>query len=455
MERADPDRFETAARAASLGVWDWDLISNTFIYSPLAKQICGFPPDAALTLEDVRSVTHPEDLPWTSALAKRAIDPLQRATDSYRYRIRRADTGEVRWVLAHGEAVFSDLGGESRAIRYIGTMQDITEHKRAEDALAESEARLRLAIEAGRMAVWELDLDADKITPSPEMNLLCGFAADAAPNLEDFRSRYAPGEAERIDREGAEVRARGESQIQTEFKQIWPDGTEKWLLLRAQLAPATDRIANRVIGVLVDITDRKIAEHRSEVIALEMQHRVKNVLAVVQTIANQSFRNKADLEAVSEAFFGRLNAFALATQGVFRDERSESDMPALVEAIIRPYRDRAADAFSISGQSVRVAGKTATAIALGLNELCTNAIKYGALSRSGGGVKLAWRVEDGLLHLRWQEFGGPPVVPSQQRGFGTRLLEGGLFTADEGKVSLGFESTGVICEMTVRMQAPT
>ena len=104
-------RFERAAHAASLGVWDWDLVTNSFVYSRRAKEICGFPPDATVTFEQVRSVTHPEDLVWTLPLARRALDPDERAREPYRYRIRRADTGELRWVLAHGEAIFAEIEG--------------------------------------------------------------------------------------------------------------------------------------------------------------------------------------------------------------------------------------------------------------------------------------------------------------------------------------------------------
>ena len=206
-------RFEKAAHASLLGVWDWDLDNNNFVYSARAKEICGFPADASVTFDQIRAVTHPDDLVWTLPMARRALDPVERARQPYRYRIRRADTGEVRWVLAHGEAIFAERDGEIRATRYIGTLQDITEQKQAEDALTESEARLRLAVETGKMAVWEIDLTANSVTPSPELNLLCGFPADAAPSIAEFRARYAPGEAERIDREAAELQARGETQI--------------------------------------------------------------------------------------------------------------------------------------------------------------------------------------------------------------------------------------------------
>ena len=215
-------RFEIAAQAAGLGVWQWDLVRSAFVYSARAKAIYGFPQDQPVIYEMVASATHPDDRARTLALAARSFDPNIRAKERYRYRIVRPDNGQVRWVLAFGEAEFGAVDGEIRALSYIGTLQDITEQKQAEDALAASEARLRLAVEAGRMAVWEFDPATNTITHSEQLNRLCGFPPDATPTIEEFRSRYAPGERERMEREGAAMLARGETQIETEIRHIWP-----------------------------------------------------------------------------------------------------------------------------------------------------------------------------------------------------------------------------------------
>ena len=440
-------RFEIAAHAVSLGVWHWDLQTGVFYYSERAKQICGFEAGGEVTFEHVRSVTHPDDYPWTTALAARSFDPADRAEEPYRYRIFRADTGELRWVIAHGKAIFSGEGPTATALHYIGTIQDITQQRNAEQALVESEARLRYAIEAGKMAVWEIDLDRNTITPSPELNELCGFPPDASPSLEEFRSRYAPGEESRIDRESAEIRARGETQIQTTFKQLWPDGTEKWLLLRASVAPPSDTIARRVIGVLIDITAQKLAEERAALIAGEMQHRVKNALSVVQTLALQTFRADADIVKSRDAFLGRLQALAAATHYITTDGWGESGIHQLIDAVTRPYRSAIADPFAISGPDIHLGRKAATALALALHELSTNALKYGALSVPGGRVLIEWTVDNELLELSWHEVGGPQVVTPSAKGFGTTMLRRGLL--EPGAVELSFDPDGVRCQLRV------
>lgn len=139
--RESETRLEIATAAAEIGIWDWNLLTNEVIYSERAKSIHGFPAEGSVTVEMVRSATHPEDLPGVAATTRRALNPDLREKTTYQYRLVRRD-GSIRWVITHGEAIFGDVAGKSRAIRYVGTFQDITARKEAEAALRESEARL-------------------------------------------------------------------------------------------------------------------------------------------------------------------------------------------------------------------------------------------------------------------------------------------------------------------------
>jgi PAS domain S-box-containing protein len=106
-------RLELATEAAGIGIWDWDVTTDDMTYSPRASVICGFAADQPITFEDARRVTHPDDFPRTSAMAGRALDPHLRERAPYQYRVVRAD-GEVRWVLAQGEAIFAETDGVER-----------------------------------------------------------------------------------------------------------------------------------------------------------------------------------------------------------------------------------------------------------------------------------------------------------------------------------------------------
>ena len=141
-EAAREIRLNVALSAANQGVWDYNLETGEMIYSPRAKEIYGLPVDQPVTFELIRDATHPDDLPNTHAQLLRAIDPDVRDRSSYEYRIVRPD-GTICWAQAYGEAIFAKEGGKERAVRYVGTLLDITERKQAEEALRQSEARYR------------------------------------------------------------------------------------------------------------------------------------------------------------------------------------------------------------------------------------------------------------------------------------------------------------------------
>lgn len=444
------ERLRIATTAARIGVWEWDLEDNSMVYSKMAKEICGFPTEAPVTFAMVQAVTHPDDYPHTSAAAARALDPDIRENVVFRYRIVRADTGEERWVLAHGEAQFDEQDGKTRASRYIGTLQDITEQHLAEQRLAESEARLRLAIDAAQLAVWEVDVTAGTVTGSVELNRLCGFPDDAKPSLAEFNSRYAPGEAERVSREGAEAVARGETRLQSEIHHIWPDGTEKWLLMRAQVLPVEAGGSQRVIGVLMDITDRKRQEEALAVVSHELRHRIKNSLTVVAALARRAIAGKDDPETSSRDFMNRVAALGAATDLAFNRDGDVVELDRLVERIVAPYEQGDADRIVVEGPRLSVPGQLASKIALALHELCTNAVKYGALSVAAGHAEVRWTLDANQLSIRWSEHGGPPVAPPAKPGFGSRLLQRGIFSAPDA-ATVTYASDGLRCDISVRL----
>lgn len=145
---------------------------------------------------------------------------------------------------------------DNKLIRWIGTNTDIDDQKKATQALAASDARLRLAIKAGQLAVWEIDGVPRQIRASAALNRLYGFPADDRPTLDDYLARYAPGELERVTKLAEEAAARGEIDFEAEVRHLWPDGTEKWLLVRAQSKEPDRGFAGHSIGVVIDIMRR-------------------------------------------------------------------------------------------------------------------------------------------------------------------------------------------------------
>ncbi len=440
-------RLEIALSAANLGIWEWDLASNEFAFSDTARRIFGFEQSGPISFTEVEAVMHPSDIAAVQAMSAAALDPERRASEPYRYRIIRPD-GQMRWIQAHGEALFVEVEGTTRPLSYIGTFQDVTDQVNAQVLLGDNEERLRLALEAGGIAVWELNTATNAVTHSPELNALYGFPPEAVPSLAEFQSRYAPGEQERLAELGQQALARGETEIITEVRHVLPDGLIRWLYLRAKIAAPNSSGDPRVIGVVMDVTAQKLAEERLRIVARELQHRVKNSVAVIQTLALQTFKGKADVGAL-EAFSGRLYALAGATDLLTKTDWDQVDLQSLAEQVLKPYQLESR--IVLEGEPVNLPSKMATSLAMALHELATNAVKYGSLSNDAGKVLLNWSHANGSVVVRWTEAGGPPVVGKVNKGFGTRLLQRGLFTGTEGSLDLVFDPNGVRALINVRL----
>lgn len=448
--RDSETRLEIAAAAAEIGIWDWDLITNLFVYSARAKAICGFPQDREPTLEDIRGRVHPDDLPVTLALAGRALDPAVRDHTPYEYRIILPD-GSVRWVLALGEAQFAEIDGVERAIRYVGTMQDVTERRRLEEAERAAARRLRLAIDAGHLAVWEYDLATATITGSPEMNRLLGFPEDAVPTADDIRAGYEPGDRERLEEIGWAALARGERFMEAEYRYHRPDGSVRWMSLRCETMLDDQGAPVKTFGVLSDITERKQSEEHQKLLVAELNHRVKNTLAAVQSIANQTLRD-AD-PGPRSAFLGRLHALAQAHGLLSRTDWQGADLAEVMRVELLPHAGSSPDRISLDGPPVRVGPRAALTLGMAFHELATNAAKYGALSVGDGRVAVRWRLADAggtrRLLVDWVESGGPPVEPPSREGFGTILIQRSIAHELDGTVQREFARDGFRCTMDV------
>ena len=192
-------------------------------------------------------------------MMQRALDPAIQEKLPYEYRIVLPD-GAIRWVLAHGEAIFEDRDGKLAATRYLGTIQDISARKKAADAERHHLRSLRLALEAGRMAAWELDIATDTLTRSPELCRVLGFPDDAEITREEIQKGYLEGERERVQAVGRAAVEAGEGFFEVEFRYRPPNGALRWLLLRCEVVHDGQGQPVRALGVVADITARKVAE---------------------------------------------------------------------------------------------------------------------------------------------------------------------------------------------------
>lgn len=208
----------------------------------------------------------------------------------------------------------------------------------------------------------------------------------------------------------------------------------------------------RFLGIVRDITQRRRDEAQRAMMMRELDHRVKNNLAIVLSIADQTARNSETVPEFSERFLGRIMSLARVHGLLARSRWSGADLESIVKRTLEPHTDAQRSQVRVEGEKCLVPSRAAGPLCMTLHELATNAVKYGALSVGEGAVTVRWQIErrdrePDRLRLTWEELGGPAVVEPTSRGFGTQLIEAGLAHEIGAVVSLEFRPAGVCCGM--------
>ena len=221
----------------------------------------------------------------------------------------------------------------------------------------------------------------------------------------------------------------------------------RWLSYR--LFPLGDGIA----VVFRDITDRRNAEAQRDLLVGELEHRIKNTLTMVQSIADQSFRNSGIDPSLYQVFTARLvslgNAHAVLTQRSW----DSADLHEIIAAAVGPHRAPDRERFNVGGPILRLGPNIAVALSMAVHELCTNAVKYGALSAEEGRIEITWSTDQGQFHWVWREQDGPAVAAPKQPGFGSRLIERSLAAQLGARVKLDYAPTGLVCTIDAPLSA--
>ncbi|MFC4173489.1 CHASE domain-containing protein [Microvirga sp. GCM10011540] len=324
---------------------------------------------------------------------------------------------------------------------------ELEERHRAEEGLRESEERLRLALEAGRLGTWELDLGTKRRLLSPRSAEIFGVPADELLDLSTWQAVIHPDDRGRVTSAFQEA-LEGRVLYRAEFRVLAKDERERWVSSQAVVHRDRSGAPERVVGIHQDVTERKRWEEHQVLLVNELNHRVKNTLATVQSIATQTLRNAPTTKEAKNALEGRLLALSRAHDVLTRENWEGAELREIAAQALEPYSSRGEDRLHLKGPKVRLPPRMALALAMVLQELATNAVKYGALSNSTGEIRITWKGDGkppARLHLQWEESGGPPVQAPTRRGFGTRLIERSLAQELDGEVRIEFAATGVTC----------
>jgi PAS domain S-box-containing protein len=441
-------RLRLAIEAGRMAVWDYDARTDSVRTSPELNRLLGYPADAAPPLDEIRTRYFPGERERLVAAAGSAMQRGERFFE-IEYRFYRLD-GDLRWFLLRAEL---ELEPDGQPVRVVGVVLDITDRKRTEEALADRQAELNAALDAGALAIADYDHRTGRFRPSPRLNEFYGYPPDHPLTIDDVRARYHPDEVDEIlAKRARDAAAAGENKFDWTLRLLLPDGGTRWVQGLGEYSRDAEGNILRSRGVVMDVTERRRAEEHQRLLINELNHRVKNSLAIVQGLAQQSFKGEAASQAAREAFEGRLLALAAAHDLLTRQSWQSADLRTIVDSVVAPYAG-GTGRFVVAGPELALPPKVAVSMALGLHELCTNAAKYGALSVAEGSVHVAWAAEDGRLRLEWREGGGPPVEPPASRGFGTRMIERGLAAELRGKVEISFERSGVVATIDAELSA--
>jgi len=440
------ERFRLAAEAFEGGVADYDLKVGRVTRTKRQLAIIGEDESFPATPEAWTSRIHPADRD-VFIQARQAVIDGEASHFEAEYRLRHCD-GRWVWVWHRGMAMH-DSSGELD--RIISSMIEVTARKHAEDALRESEARFRHLADSAPAFIWLTDEKGDLTFVNRHFEYVFDRSAELIVpdgwrdliHLEDMSSFVA---------EFARS-LRAKRPFRSEVRVLDKSGHVRWLRTDAVRRLDDGGHFLGYTGCAVDITETKVSQQQQTTLIHELNHRVKNTLATVQSIAAQSLRADKKLSEARLAFESRLFALSRAHDVLTQESWQAAALGEIVERAVEPYCGQGSSRFTIRGPDVRLQPQSALAFAMALQELATNAAKYGALSAADGHVDIAWSLEPHpagpRLCFRWQESGGPPVSPPSRRGFGSRLIERTLAHDTDGHVEVSYAPSGLSLAVTV------
>ena len=383
--------------------------------------------------------------PWHAAMHDREIDQVV----ATRLPVR----GDVPFNGTNGRRIYDYLltpviGPDGEVEAVAGTTRDVTERKLHEDARRRSEERLAAMVDATTDLVYRTNADWTEVDIVGG-SLLLGAHGTLTPDW--LEVLIHPDDRALVSNEMARAQATA-TPFKAEHRVRNDSGQWSWVSSRAvPIRPIGGQITEW-FGAATDITERKAHEERQRLLLDELNHRVKNTLAIVQSIALQTLKASDDPALAYDRFESRLHVLTQAHDMLTRKHWVRAPLDEIVRTAIAPCVRDDGERFVLQGFPIDLDPQRALALTMALHELCTNAMRYGALSAETGRVDIRWTREThegrDCLVLRWEEQGGPPVVAPVRRGFGARLIERGLRHDLGGHVSLDFLPTGVVCEIT-------
>ncbi len=461
--RQSEERLRQFGEASQDVLWIRDAGALQWQYlTPAFETIYGLSREQALAGDNYRSwldLIVPEDREHAHAHIQRV-----RAGEhvTFEYRIRRPNDGQIRW-LRDTDFPILDAAGQVGMVGGIG--EDITESRLSQERLEQSEERLRSAVEVGRLGLWDWDVGNGSIHWSDEHFRMEGYAVgEVTPSYETWAARIHPDDLPPTAA-ALEQAMRDRTEYAREFRVVHPNGSIHWLNGRGRFFYDGHGNPTRMIGAMVETTERREWEERQKVLIAELQHRTRNLLGVVRSLVDKSARASVDLADFRGRFTDRLEALA-RVQGLLSrlDEHDRVTFDDLLHSELAAM-DAGVDRVTLEGPAgIRLRSSTVQTLAMAVHELATNAVKYGALAQANGRLAIRWSLEPAgkgnkpWLHIDWRESGvvmPPPDAAPRGGGQGRELIERALPYQLNATTAYTLGPDGVQCRISVPVSAST
>ena len=444
--RDSQERLRQALDAAGMGTFIWRVQSDVGEPDERMLAIYGVPPGGELNLRvTLRNLIHPEDRQAMAEAIAQAIDANGTRRMDLDFRVVRP-SGEVRWINVTGNVFFE--GDPPVADRMVGAAMDITERKRVEEALRESEERFRQFGEASSDLLWIRDCESLAFEyVSPAFDKLYGVPRDHVLSRNSVKAWLELVHPEDRDEAIAGLRAlRRGVPCNHEYRIVRPDGEVRWLHNTDFPIVGRQGRVVRIAGIAKDVTDRKRAVELQDTLLAELQHRVRNILAMIRSMVRRTAASKTDLDEFVRHFERRIEAMARTQALLTRAPGRGVDLEQILREEL--YAQGTGEArFTLEGPTVTLAPHVAEVLTLALYELATNAVKYGALGERAGSIRVSWACApiDGQtwLRLTWEEKLAAPIEGEPRPGFGTELITRRIPYELRGRSEMLFNRNGL------------
>jgi len=444
--------LQLALDGASLGAFSADLVSGRMEFDTRATKMHGHdvPPT---TMEESRRFVCRDDLPRIDAALAEARN--KGAAWNAEYRVippqDHPQHGQTRWVAVESSLIRNSQGAP---VKLLGVTRDITAKKQSEQVIAERKAQLELASRVARVGTFTVDFAAGVLRLSPGCATLYGYPEGGEEiSLDVAWASVHQDDRASLEELGDRLLIEQKSDFVAQFRIVRPDtGEIRWIEVRSLITYGNDRRPLLMTGASIDVTERKHDEDHKNLLISELDHRVKNTLACVNGIVEQTRASSNSFENFLESFGGRIRSLAETHTLLSVNGWHAVAVGELVRRELAPCMRNGNTL--IEGPAVRVTADSVQPIAIVLHELATNAAKHGALSHDSGRVwvRWGWQLNGGsheMLALEWRETGGPRISAHPRSGYGTTVIRDLIPYELGGSVDYVLAGDGVRCKLQI------